>query len=309
WPWLHGIAAWIDATRRAGNHGVVACSALKRAYRDVLIGERGDVRLVYLKGERDLIARRLSARDGHFMPGSLLDSQFAVLEEPQADAHPIVLSIPPPPPHIAPAALFNPRKHAPPHPAKEQHGPARRRPARGGSCTPTAKSGRGRRKTYPIRSQVPNHGLNLGHIGTRERGYEFALARAKNRGSKPMCDYSLHSVASRPAMVGDKLVTTGFVNSYTRGFASVEDRALGGGHLSGTERAVEKEVDLGALFGLFRRKAVAGKLARFRQIHSSNPHTHHDALEFPSGKVVLLTHLPEGQRATVLQLPASTREA
>jgi gluconokinase len=93
WPWLHGIAAWIDATRRVGNHGTVACSALKRAYRDILVGERPDVRIVYLKGERDLIARRLAARDGHFMPPSLLDSQFATLEEPQADEHPIVVSI------------------------------------------------------------------------------------------------------------------------------------------------------------------------------------------------------------------------
>ena len=93
WPWLHDIAAWIDATRRVGNHGTVACSALKRAYRDVLVGERPDVRIVYLKGERDLIARRLAARDGHFMPPSLLDSQFATLEEPQADEHPIVVSI------------------------------------------------------------------------------------------------------------------------------------------------------------------------------------------------------------------------
>ena len=93
WPWLHGIAAWIDATRRVGNHGTVACSALKRAYRDILVGNRPDVRIVYLKGERDLIARRLAARDGHFMPPSLLDSQFATLEEPQADEHPIVVSI------------------------------------------------------------------------------------------------------------------------------------------------------------------------------------------------------------------------
>src|SRR5258708_32023260 len=97
WPWLHGIAGWIDATRRAGNHGIVACSALKRAYRDILIGDRHDVRLVYLKGERDLIARRLSPRDAHFMPSSLLDSQCAALEEPQADAHPLVLSIRPHP--------------------------------------------------------------------------------------------------------------------------------------------------------------------------------------------------------------------
>jgi carbohydrate kinase (thermoresistant glucokinase family) len=93
WPWLYGIAAWIDATRRVGNHGTVACSALKRAYRDILVGERTDVRIVYLKGTRDLIARRLAARDGHFMPASLLDSQFATLEEPGPDEHAIVFSI------------------------------------------------------------------------------------------------------------------------------------------------------------------------------------------------------------------------
>src|SRR6516225_247216 len=100
WSWLHGIAAWIDATRRVGNHGTVACSALKRAYRDILVGERPDVRIVYLKGERDLIARRMAARDGHFMPPALLDSQFATLEEPRPDEHPIVVSIVPHPRQI-----------------------------------------------------------------------------------------------------------------------------------------------------------------------------------------------------------------
>jgi gluconokinase len=94
WPWLEAVAAWIDDTRRAGRHGVIACSALKRAYRDVLIGERTDVRLVYLKGDRDLIARRISLREGHhFMPASLLDSQFAALQEPGENEHPIVVSI------------------------------------------------------------------------------------------------------------------------------------------------------------------------------------------------------------------------
>jgi gluconokinase len=97
WPWLHGIAAWIDATRHASNHGVVACSALKRSYRDILAGGRADVGIVFLKGDRDLIARRLAARDGHFMPPALLDSQFAALEEPQADERPIVVSIAPHP--------------------------------------------------------------------------------------------------------------------------------------------------------------------------------------------------------------------
>jgi len=74
WPWLYAIAAWIDATRHAGGHGIIACSALKRAYRDVLIGDRGDVRLIFLKGDRDLIARRVAARADHFMPTTLLDS-------------------------------------------------------------------------------------------------------------------------------------------------------------------------------------------------------------------------------------------
>jgi carbohydrate kinase (thermoresistant glucokinase family) len=97
WPWLRAIADWIDATRRAGGHGVVACSALKRAYRDILIGDRRDVRLVFLKGDRDLIARRIAARADHFMPTTLLESQFATLQEPDPDEHAIVVSIMPHP--------------------------------------------------------------------------------------------------------------------------------------------------------------------------------------------------------------------
>jgi carbohydrate kinase (thermoresistant glucokinase family) len=100
WPWLHGIAAWIDATRHAGNHGVMACSALKRAYRDILIDARPDVRLVFLKGEKGLIARRIAAREGHFMPPTLLESQFATLEEPEPDERPIIVSIAPHPREI-----------------------------------------------------------------------------------------------------------------------------------------------------------------------------------------------------------------
>ena len=105
WPWLHAIAEWIDATRRAGGHGVVACSALKRAYRDVLIGARRDVRLVFLKGDRDLIARRIAARADHFMPTTLLESQFATLEEPQVDERAIVVSIVPHPREIVEAIV------------------------------------------------------------------------------------------------------------------------------------------------------------------------------------------------------------
>jgi gluconokinase len=93
WPWLRAVASWIDASRAAGRHGVVACSALKRSYRDIIIGDRPDVQLVFLEGNRQLISARLACRHGHFMPAGLLESQFEALEEPTADEHPIVISI------------------------------------------------------------------------------------------------------------------------------------------------------------------------------------------------------------------------
>jgi gluconokinase len=99
-PWLEAVAAWIDDTRRSGGHAVVACSALKRRYRDILIGDRADVRVVYLKGEEKLIARRIATRHEHFMPRSLLHSQFEALEEPGPDENPIVASIEPEPREI-----------------------------------------------------------------------------------------------------------------------------------------------------------------------------------------------------------------
>jgi gluconokinase len=99
-PWLKAVAAWIDMTRHSGGHGAVACSALKRRYRDVLIGARADVRLVYLKGDETLIARRVATRHEHFMPRSLLHSQFEALEEPGPDENPIVVSIEPEPREI-----------------------------------------------------------------------------------------------------------------------------------------------------------------------------------------------------------------
>jgi gluconokinase len=100
WPWLQAIAKWIDETRAAGNHAVIACSALKRRYRDILIGDRRDVRLVYLKGDESLIARRFATRHEHFMPLSLLHSQFEALEEPRSDENPIAVSIEPTPREI-----------------------------------------------------------------------------------------------------------------------------------------------------------------------------------------------------------------
>ena len=92
-PWLRRIAERIDDWRAHGLSGVVTCSALKRRYRDIIIGDRPEVRLVYLKGSPDLIRERLARRRGHFMPPALLDSQFAVLEEPAADEHAIVIDI------------------------------------------------------------------------------------------------------------------------------------------------------------------------------------------------------------------------
>jgi hypothetical protein len=123
-----------------------------------------------------------------------------------------------------------------------------------------------------------------------------------------MCDYSLHLVASRPAKVGDKLVTTAFNDSLTRGFASVGEPQVAVCLLPGTEVAFEREVECEHFFKMFRsQKLIGKKVARFRQIKMEEPNAHHDALEFPDGQIVLLTRLNEGQYATVLQLPAQPK--
>lgn len=92
-PWLAAIAAWIDDLRSRGAHGVVTCSALKRAYRRIIVGDRPDVALVYLQGSRELIGARMAARQHHFMPPALLDSQFATLEEPEPEENPIIVPV------------------------------------------------------------------------------------------------------------------------------------------------------------------------------------------------------------------------
>ena len=92
-PWLDKIAAAIDDWRARGQSGVVACSALKRSYRDIIIGNRADVRLIYLEGSRELIGGRLAGRRGHFMPPTLLDSQFATLEPPTPDEVAMTISV------------------------------------------------------------------------------------------------------------------------------------------------------------------------------------------------------------------------
>jgi hypothetical protein len=120
-----------------------------------------------------------------------------------------------------------------------------------------------------------------------------------------MCDYSLHLVASRPAKVADALVTTDFARSITRGFSAVGEPETAVCLLPGTEIAFEEPVQYDRAFSLFGKACVDHKVARFRQVNMNDPHVHHDALEFPGGQMVMVTRLRPGQRATVLQLPAS----
>jgi gluconokinase len=95
-PWLQAIADEIDLVCRRGERAVFACSALKRSYRDILVHGRDDVRIIYLKGSFELVAERLALRKGHFMPPTLLESQFKTLEPPGAHEDPIVADIAPP---------------------------------------------------------------------------------------------------------------------------------------------------------------------------------------------------------------------
>jgi len=92
-PWLGAVAACIDDWRRTGRAGIITCSALKRRYRDIVVGDRPDVRLVYLYGSRALLAERIASRRGHFMPPALLDSQLATLERPGPDEQPIAVAV------------------------------------------------------------------------------------------------------------------------------------------------------------------------------------------------------------------------
>ena len=120
-----------------------------------------------------------------------------------------------------------------------------------------------------------------------------------------MCDYSLDFVTSRPAKVGDSLVSTHFRNSITRGFAPVGESGVAVCLLPGTELAFEKDVEYDSRWHLFRQNSkIVERVAQFRRLNPNQPRAHHDALEFPGGQIVLLTRLHPGQVATVLQLPA-----
>jgi len=122
-----------------------------------------------------------------------------------------------------------------------------------------------------------------------------------------MCDFSLDFVASRPARVGDKLVSTRFDNSFTRGFAANGVPGVAVCLLPGTELAFEQAVL--CRDGSVPYLLIEETVARFRQVNMDKPNVHHDGLEFPSGKIVLLHNLSEGQRLTVLQLPALAHAA
>jgi hypothetical protein len=124
-----------------------------------------------------------------------------------------------------------------------------------------------------------------------------------------MCDYSLHHVMSRPAAVGDKLVSTTFPGTITRGFAPAGDPNTAVCLLKGTEIAFDEDIRHYEEVTHFPTRAAGQKVARFRQVDPDNPYAHHDALELPDGRIVLVTRLCEGQHATVLQLPATAQPA
>ena len=122
-----------------------------------------------------------------------------------------------------------------------------------------------------------------------------------------MCDYSLQNVSSRPARVGDKLTTRDF-GTGTRGFCAPEDASVAVCVLPGTELSFADEVSPIPMGWLpWRRRKIGHQTAIFRQVNLERPAAHHDALEFPDGRIVLLTYLTTGQHATVLQLPVRSK--
>ena len=111
WPWLDAIAAHIGAARQAGQPVVVACSALRRAYRDRLRAGHGDLLFLHLSGAPEVIAARQAARQGHFMPPSLMASQFATLEDTVAEPDAVTVSVKASPHEVVEAALAHLRQH------------------------------------------------------------------------------------------------------------------------------------------------------------------------------------------------------
>src|SRR5579863_1802219 len=152
----------------------------------------------------------------------------------------------------------------------------------------------------------PMDGTALSRIHCLRVSGGCASSRTTRRETKesPMCDFSLQSVRSRPAKVGDKLVTRDF-GTGTRGFAAANDPGMAVCILPGTELAFTGDVAClpAGLLG-WKTKTINHQTAIFRQVNKEKLAAHHDALEFPDGRTVLLTLLCEGQTTTVLQLPA-----
>jgi hypothetical protein len=156
---------------------------------------------------------------------------------------------------------------------------------------------------------APPAGTKVRHqalVRSASEGQPIPAVQNKKR-STIMCDYSLHHVATRPARTEDRLVTTNFHNTITRGFAAVSDPRVAVCLLPGTELAFDRDVECDAVLAILPTKKIGQRVARFRQVNIEQPTMHHDALEFADGQVVLLTSLCAKQQATVLQLPAEPR--
>jgi hypothetical protein len=148
-------------------------------------------------------------------------------------------------------------------------------------------------------------------FGAAAKPNEFPLVLPKGcrTGDRPMCDYSLQNVRSRAARVGDKITTRDF-GTGTRGFCASEDSGVAVCVLPGTELSFASEVSCIPIGLLpWRERVINHKTAIFRQVNRDKVAAHHDALEFPDGRIMLLTLLREGQQATVLQLPAQPKTA
>jgi hypothetical protein len=187
--------------------------------------------------------------------------------------------------------------------------------SQGFGATQISAPGFARRPTSRCAQAV--HGVlqcdrELGGGPTLGRAISFvqpkAFRHSRCEGDGTMCDYSLQHVASAPAKVGDRLVTTEFRHSGTRGFSEIGSPDVAICLRPGSELAFDGEVAFVDPTGLLpRRGKIAGGVARFRQVNLEQPYAHHDALEFPDGRLVLLTDLTPGQTATVLQLPPTSQ--
>lgn len=124
-----------------------------------------------------------------------------------------------------------------------------------------------------------------------------------------MCDYSLDGLASRPARVGDRIVSTRFAASFLRGFGLAGARDIAVCLSPGTEIVFDRDAEVDAALLRLPPRRVGGRLARFRRVNAARPTLPHDALEFANGEIVLVTRLVEGQTATVIQLPAPGADA